>query len=242
MRRSIDMKPSERLIVALDVSTLEEAKKLVQTLSPLVNIFKVGKELFTAAGPDVVRMLNRQKMKVFLDLKYHDIPNTVAATCREAVKLGVFMLNVHTTGGERMLKEAAASIEAKPGLPKPLLIGVTVLTSLSQEDLKAVGISKDLKTQVADLALLAKKCGLQGVVASAQEIDLIREKCGKDFVLVVPGVRPVWAQANDQKRSLTPKEAIEKGADFIVVGRPITHAEHPLEAAQKIIEEISESR
>lgn len=235
------MNKDEKLIVALDVPNLEEAKKLVEILSPTVKVFKIGKELFTSAGPEVVRMVNAKGGKVFLDLKFHDIPNTVGAACEAATRLGVFMLNVHAVGGKSMMIQAVQSVnktaeelKTKP----PILIGVTVLTSMKEPDLKEVGIRNPLAQQVETLAALAKTCGLDGVVASGHELDLIKTAIGKDFLVVTPGVRPVWAGHGDQKRVMTPKEAIEKGADFIVVGRPVTQDKDPREAAQKILSEM----
>ena len=232
---------NEKLIVALDVSTLADAEKLVKTLSPVVSTFKIGKELFTSIGPSIVHMVHSHGGRVFLDLKFHDIPNTVGAACEAAVRLNVFMLNVHASGGKQMLFQAVQSVHKTAEELKinpPLLIGVTVLTSLRDEDLKEIGFKQTVEKQVGVLALLSKSCGLDGVVASAHEIAVIRKKCGKDFRIVTPGVRPVWAARGDQKRVMTPKEAVEAGADFIVVGRPITQAENLAEAAQKIIEEI----
>ncbi|MBI3251898.1 MAG: orotidine-5'-phosphate decarboxylase [Candidatus Omnitrophica bacterium] len=222
-----------KLIVALDVPNLKEAETLVKKLSPQVGIFKVGKELFTAAGPGAVAMIHSHGAKVFLDLKFHDIPNTVAAACEAASRLGVFMMNVHASGGKKMM-QAASAVN-----PRPILLGVTVLTSLSEEDLKEVGVQKNLKEQAASLARLAETSGLDGVVASGREISLIRETCGKKFLIVTPGVRPAWAAQGDQKRIVTPREAMTLGADYIVVGRPITQDPSPAEAAKKILAEIS---
>ncbi len=232
----------DKLIVALDVSSSKEAEKLVKTLSPVVKIFKVGKELFTSVGPSVVHMVHSHKAKVFLDLKFHDIPNTVAAACEAATRLGVFMLNVHALGGKQMLFSAVQAVHKTAVELKctpPLLIGVTVLTSLSEKDLTDVGIKVKLKKEVEKLTLLSKACGLDGVVASAQEIEIIRKAAGKDFLIVTPGVRPLWASKGDQKRVMTPREAIEKGANFIVVGRPITQASDPKDAAKKILAEMT---
>ncbi len=228
-----------KLIVALDVSSLKEAEKLVKNISPSVEVFKVGKELFTAVGPQVVQMIHSYHAKVFLDLKFHDIPNTVGAACEAAARLGVFMLNVHCLGGKEMLMKAASAVKNISMIP-PILLGVTILTSLKEADLEAVGIENDLKNEVKRLAQLAKTCGLNGVVASPQEIELIRKSTGPDFLIVTPGVRPSWAASGDQKRVLNPKEAVEKGADFIVVGRPITQNPDPLAAAKKILAEISQ--
>ena len=235
------MDMNDKLIVALDFSDLGEAERIVKQISPAVKIFKVGKELFTSAGPAAVEMIHSYKCKVFLDLKFHDIPNTVGSACEVATKLGVFMMNVHALGGKNMMFGAVQSVHKAAGekkVPAPKVLGVTVLTSLMDRDLKEVGISKKVKQEVKSLALLAQTCGLDGVVASGQEIQLIREAAGKDFLIVTPGVRPVWAAHGDQKRVVTPREAVDWGADFIVVGRPITADKNPAEAAQKILDEL----
>ena len=232
------MNKKDRLIVALDVPSLKEAEALVKTLSGSVHIFKIGKELFTSAGPEAVKMVHRHGAKVFLDLKFHDIPNTVAQALRAASNLNVFMVNVHCLGGRVMMQKAAEAVKASCKNP-PLLLGVTVLTSLAENDLKQVGIQKKIKDEVSALAKLAKKSGLDGVVASAQEIRLIRKACGKDFLIVTPGVRPAWAAVGDQKRIMTPREAIQAGSDFIVIGRPITQHSDPLAAARRILDETN---
>ena len=227
----------DKLIIALDVNTLEKAEALVQELSPAAGVFKVGKELFTAAGPAVIEMIHQHKAKVFLDLKFHDIPNTVAGAVRSAASLGVFMLNVHTLGGREMLRQAVGACgEVKSKLR---LLGVTILTSMDDAALREIGIPNPLQDEVLQLAALAKDCGLSGVVASGLEAPMIRKACGSGFLIVTPGVRPAWAAHGDQKRVLTPREALDGGADFIVVGRPVTAAEKPLEAAEKILKEIS---
>jgi orotidine-5'-phosphate decarboxylase len=231
----------DKLIVALDVAGLKEAEKLVKTLSPAVNIFKIGKELFTSAGPDVVKMVHARKKKVFLDLKFHDIPNTVGSACEAAAKLGVFMLNVHASGGRAMMYAAAQSVVKGAQSAKrkpPILLGVTVLTSMTGQDLQEVGIKKKVEEQVRDLAKLAQACGLDGVVASGQEIELIRKSTSPSFVIVTPGVRPLWAAHGDQKRIVTPADAIQKGAHYIVVGRPITQSPDPCKAAKDVLKEI----
>lgn len=231
----------DKLIVALDVSSLAEAKRLVKTLSSVVKIFKVGKELFTSAGPQVVQMIHKHRAKVFLDLKFHDIPNTVGAALEAATRLGVFMVNVHASGGRNMLYKAVQAVHLtaeKQKIKPPILLGVTVLTSLTDADLKEIGFKEGTRKQVEHLAKLSKSCGLDGVVASGQEIELIRKTCGGTFLIVTPGVRPVWSAKGDQKRIVTPLEAIEKGADFIVVGRPITQDPDPKKAAKKILDEM----
>ncbi len=231
----------DKLIVALDIANLKEAEKIVKALTPLVKFFKIGKELFTSAGPEAVRMVRRHKGKVFLDLKFHDIPNTVGAACEAATKLGVSMLNVHASGGKQMLFQAVQAVHktaVKEKIKTPILLGVTVLTSLTDQDLKEAGVHQKVSQQVERLAKLSKLCGLDGVVASGQEIHLIRKAMPKPFLVVTPGVRPLWAAHGDQKRIMTPKRAIEEGADFIVVGRPITQNTDPKAAAKKILNEI----
>ncbi len=235
------MPKQDQLIVALDVSNLSEAEKLVKTLSPVVKTFKVGKELFTSAGPEAVKMVHAHKSNVFLDLKFHDIPNTVGSACEAATRLGVWMMNVHAIGGKSMLFNAVQAVHKTSEelkVPHPKIIGVTVLTSLTDADLKEVGVKGKVKEEVEKLALLVQQCGLDGVVASGQEIELIRKVAGNHFLIVTPGVRPTWAAHGDQKRIITPKEAIEKGADFVVVGRPITQDRDPRVAAEKIIKEM----
>jgi orotidine-5'-phosphate decarboxylase len=232
---------TDRLIVALDVPDLKQAEVIVKKTSPLVKIFKVGKELFTSAGPDAVKMVHAYGGRVFLDLKFHDIPNTVASACEASVKLGVFLVNVHVSGGKTMMVNAVQAVHktaVEKKIHPPKILGVTVLTSMTDNDLKDVGFSKKVKQQVPHLAKLAKASGLDGVVASAQEIQLIRKACGRDFLIVTPGVRPVWAAHGDQKRVATPKDAVSAGADFIVIGRPITQHPQPLAAAEKILKEI----
>ncbi len=236
------MKKEDVLMVALDFSDLTEAEKIVKKISPLVKIFKVGKELFTSVGPAAVEMIHSYQCRVFLDLKFHDIPNTVGSACEAATKMGVFMMNVHALGGKTMMytsMQAVHKIASEKKIPPPKVLGVTVLTSLTDMDLKEIGIKKKVKREAQDLAVLVQRCGLDGVVASGQEIKLIRGVTGKNFLIVTPGVRPVWAPHGDQKRIVTPKEAIAFGADYIVVGRPITQHPQPLVAAEKILKEIS---
>ncbi|HTL71286.1 MAG TPA: orotidine-5'-phosphate decarboxylase [Candidatus Eisenbacteria bacterium] len=232
-------KNADRLIVALDAPTLKEAEQLVERLSPEVKTFKIGKELFTAAGPDAVRAVHARGGRVFLDLKFHDIPNTVASACLAAAALDVFMLNVHASGGREMMTKAAAALRlrAESGR-KPILLGVTVLTSLSAPELKETGVDRPLEKQVEHLAALARECGLDGVVASPHEVAALRRASGPDFVLVTPGVRPAWASRGDQKRVMTPAEAVAAGADYLVVGRPITQDADPRAAAAKVLDEI----
>lgn len=235
------MNHENKLIVALDVPTLAEAEALAKKLAPAVRFFKIGMELFTAEGPEAVRRLSHAGEKVFLDLKFHDIPNTVGSACEAAARLGVTFVNVHASGGEKMLFGAVQAVhkwaETSKGVP-PKVLAVTVLTSLADTDLPMIGVKGKVKAQVQRLAELAKRCGLDGAVCSPQEIETIRAAAGKDFLIVTPGVRPIWAARGDQKRVLTPREAIEKGADYLVIGRPITQAPDPLEAARKVLTEI----
>jgi len=238
--------PAERLILALDVETAQGAEGLVNLLRGRVGAFKVGIQLFTANGPAVVRAIQEKGEKVFLDLKFHDIPNTVAQAVTQACKLGVFMLNLHASGGSEMMKaaaKAAKSLSPDRNSSRPILLAVTVLTSLNESILgEELSIQRSLREQVVHLAWMAQESGLDGVVASPQEIREIRAACGKDFLIVTPGVRPSWAAAGDQKRIMTPREAIEAGADYIVVGRPILAAPDPAVAASRIIEEIESAR
>jgi len=236
------MDSKEKIIVALDTADMRFAKKLISSLKDLVKIFKVGNEFFTACGPKAVQLVRDVGAQVFLDLKYHDIPNTVAQAARVAVSLEVFMFNVHISGGLQMMQEAcmAAADEArKRNLSSPKLIGVTLLTSLSQEEVtKQIGISKSINDTVLHYAELAQKAGLDGVVASPREIELIRSKLGSEFLIVTPGIRPAWAERGDQERVMTPQEALKLGADYIVIGRPITGVKDPRQAALRIFEEL----
>lgn len=228
------MTPADRLIVALDLDGLEPAEQMVQKLVPAgVARFKIGLNLFTQAGPAAVEMVHRNGGKVFLDLKFHDIPNTVTQAVQAAARLGVWMANVHTQGGGTMMRQASAA--ANP----ILLIGVTVLTSMAEKDLPDLGINKPLKDQVLNLARLAKASGLSGVVASAREAKEIRQACGEGFLIVTPGIRPPGEDADDQQRTATPAEAIRAGADYLVVGRPILKAADPAKAARAILDECT---
>lgn len=232
----------ERLVLALDVDDLKKANELVDKLSDYVGVFKIGSQLFTAEGAKVVNMVNERGGKVFLDLKFHDIPNTVAQAAEVATKLGVYIFNVHTLGGYEMMKttaEVTAKTSQELGVKKPLILGVTLLTSINQEILeKEIGIKKRLKEQVVHLAKLAKAAGLDGVVASSWEIKEIRKACGEDFVILTPGIRPAGKSFDDQKRVMTPREAIKLGADFLVIGRPIRNAVNPVEAAKEILRKM----
>jgi orotidine-5'-phosphate decarboxylase len=227
----------DRLIVALDVPSAEKARQVVQSIGESASFYKVGKQLFTAEGPQVVRDLVASGRKVFLDLKFHDIPNTVAGAVAEAAKLGVTMVNVHASGGRKMLKaavDAAAQSESKP-----LLLAVTVLTSLSDEDLPEIGVTGSAQEQVLRLAKLALSAGCGGLVASAREARELRSRFGSDFAIVTPGVRPAGAVIGDQSRVLSPKEAVAAGATHLVVGRPILEAPNPAGAAEEIVREMS---
>lgn len=239
------MKPHERIVLALDVDTREEALELVHNLKDYVGVFKVGMQLFNSTGPTIVEEINNLGGKVFVDLKLHDIPNTVAQAGKVLTRLNCYMFNVHAAGGREMMRKLAEEVakeSEKLGISNPITLAVTVLTSISQQDLERDMFIKDMRIEelVVKWALMAKESGVMGVVCSPQEIKAIRTACGPDFKIVTPGIRPVWAAANDQKRITTPKEAIELGADYIVIGRPITAAADPIEAAKKITEELEE--
>ncbi|PLX97476.1 MAG: orotidine-5'-phosphate decarboxylase [Desulfuromonas sp.] len=234
----------ERLIFALDVDSYDEAQQWVRILADEVGMFKVGKQLFTRCGPQVVKMIRDAGGGVFLDLKYHDIPNTVAKASVEAARMGVQMFNVHALGGGKMMRTMIEEVNAatiQEGLPLPIVLAVTILTSSSQDDLREVGIELPVERMVPRLAALAQHNGLHGVVASAQELPLIRQSCGDDFVVVTPGVRPATADRDDQQRVMTPGEAIAAGADYLVVGRPISKADDPVMAARAIVKEMTEA-
>ena len=229
-----------KLIVALDVDTEAKALDLAKGLKGAAEIFKVGSVLFASCGPDIIGKI-KGLGAVFLDLKFHDIPNTVAASVRAATRLGADIVNVHALGGEEMMRAASSAgrDEAKAlGIARPKVIAVTMLTSTDKDGLKKIGIRDTIEKQLLILARLARASGLDGVVASGREVKLLRKEFGKDFLIVTPGVRPAWAAKADQKRVATPKEAIEDGADYIVVGRPIIESDDPLKAAEKILEEI----
>lgn len=235
------MTPKDRLIAALDVDTEEKAVKIAGILKDDVKLFKIGLELFSSCGPSIVKKIKETGCGVFLDLKLHDIPNTVAKAARAATRLGVYMFNVHALGGYEMMKAAfdAAGDEAgRLKIERPKILAVTILTSMDEKALKKVGVDDNMEKQVLKLAGLAKEAGLNGVVASPHEIKSIRKGLGRDFLIVTPGVRPAGADSHDQKRVATPKEAIDLGADYIVVGRPITEAKDPAEAARRILQEI----
>lgn len=230
--------PHERTFVALDTTDLSYALDLANALSGHVGGMKVGKEFFTACGPDGVRAVTDCGMPVFLDLKFHDIPNTVAGAVKASLALSPYMVNVHACGGETMMRAAVQSAEAA-GEGRPLVLGVTVLTSMDESDLQGIGVESSIPDQVLRLASLAQFSGMDGVVCSAREVEDLREHLGKEFKLVVPGIRPQWASSDDQKRIVTPAAAIAIGADYLVIGRPITGAGNPVEAADKIAAEIA---
>jgi len=239
--KKVIMSPKDRLIVALDVDTEEKAIKMLDKLENDVKFFKVGFELFSSCGPAIIKIIKEKDCDVFLDLKFHDIPNTVSKAAAAVTRLGVFMFNVHALGGYDMMKEAeeASRREAeKLGMTRPIVLAVTILTSMDENGLKKVGVNANIQSEVLRLAKLAKAAGLDGVVASPSEAKAIREEMGKDFLIVTPGVRPALSASYDQKRIATPEEAIKAGADYIVVGRPITEAKDPASSAQEILKEI----
>ncbi len=234
----------KRLIFALDTSSLADAFKWVELLNGRVGLFKVGKEAFTAFGPELLKGIKERGGRVFLDLKFHDIPNTVSAAALAAVSWGVDMFNVHAAGGPEMMRRTADAIKGLPGPGKPLMLAVTVLTSLDDDDLQEIGYRYSAAELALRLAALAKRSGMDGVVASAWEVSAIRKQCGEDFVIVTPGIRLAEGAekkiaSDDQKRTLTPAEAIREGADYLVVGRPIRTARDPGKTADSIVEEIS---
>ncbi len=234
---------AKRLLCAIDTVELDTAVSLAQSLSDVVGGAKLGLEFFTAHGPDGVIAVAKCGLPVFLDLKYHDIPNTVAGAVRGSVGLNPFMMTVHIAGGPAMLRAAMAAsfrLADRNTGRRPLVVGITVLTSFDDDDLDAVGMKGPVPDQVRRLAEIAQTSGLDGVVASAHDIDGLRRQCGDDFTLVVPGIRPAWSSADDQKRIITPAEAVRRGADYLVVGRPITRSDDPPAAARRIIDEMAD--
>lgn len=226
-----------KLIVALDFEKQNDALALIEQLDPTLCALKVGSEMFTLWGTSFVRQLISKQFKVFLDLKFHDIPNTVAQSCKAAAELGVWMMNVHASGGFEMMSTAVNALESY-GTERPLLIAVTVLTSFKQEDLIRIGIEQPLAVHVNKLALLAKDAGLNGVVCSAHEVPTIKTDCGANFITVTPGIRLESNSFDDQSRVMTPKQAIAVGSDYLVVGRPITRAPDPLACVHEILNQI----
>lgn len=226
-----------RIIVALDFPSDQPALAMVDQLDPAKCRLKVGKELFTRSGPALVRDLQSRGFDVFLDLKFHDIPNTTSAAVAAAADLGVWMVNVHASGGEKMMTACRDRLESF-GKDRPLLIAVTVLTSMGPEDLAGIGITDSPEAQVSRLATLTRNCGLDGVVCSAQEAPALKAEQGKDFKLVTPGIRPLSADKGDQQRIMTPTDALKAGSDYLVIGRPITQAADPLAALEAIHSEV----
>lgn len=234
----------ERLIFALDVDDYQAAEDWVARLAGQVGAFKIGKQLFTRCGPQVVKMVIERGGAVFLDLKYHDIPNTVAKAGLEAARLGVRMFNVHALGGREMMQALVAGIDAvapRGTAERPLLLAVTILTSSDDATLRDIGIDRPVAEMVPRLAKLAQDAGMDGVVASPREVESIREACGPDFAIVTPGVRPVFAALDDQKRVTTPADALQAGADYLVIGRPISAAADPADAAESILKEMRQA-
>lgn len=233
----------EKLCLALDVDTLSKAKEMVRLLKDYVGVFKVGLQLFTKEGPKTVETIRNLGGNVFLDLKFHDIPNTVGNAARLATKMGVYMFNIHAAGGSEMMRAAVEAVKEesqKSSIPKPIILAVTVLTSINNAILsKEMNLNGEVKDQVMHFAELAQSSKVPGVVASPEEISAIRNKCGSDFIILTPGIRPIWSTAkDDQKRVTTPGEAIRLGADYIVIGRPILNANDPVEASAKILTEM----
>ncbi|MES2366426.1 MAG: orotidine-5'-phosphate decarboxylase [Pseudomonadota bacterium] len=226
-----------KIIVALDYPDADSALALVARLDPLLCRLKVGKQLFTAAGPGFVELLVRRGFAVFLDLKFHDIPTTVALACKAAANLGVWMMNVHALGGSTMMRTAREALGESA--QRPLLIAVTLLTSMNEQDMQEIGLAGNPKEAVLRLASLTEVAGLDGVVCSAQEASLLKHSIGDAFCLVTPGIRPAMVASGDQQRVMTPAAALAAGSDYLVIGRPITHAEDPLKALQDIYIEIS---
>lgn len=231
----------KRLIFALDVPTQREALEMVDLLKGEVGMFKVGKQLFVACGPVIVKEIRKRRADVFLDLKFHDIPRTVAKAAGEAARLGVAMLDVHATGSVEMMRQTVrevAKVARVHRVPRPKVLAITVLTSLNREDLDRVGVHSSVENQVARLAKLARMCGMDGVVASPHEVARIRRECGPRFLIVTPGVRPASSDVEDQKRVMTPAQAIRAGAKYLVIGSPIRNAADPVQAARDIVAEM----
>jgi len=231
-----------RLIFALDVESFAESEELVKLLAKEVGVFKVGKQLFLHSGPEVVRMIHRHGGDVFLDLKFHDIPHTVAKAGAEAARLGVRFFDLHASGSFEMMERTHAEVVRvcrREGIRRPKILAVTVLTSLGKSDLRRVGIEPDVEHQVVRLARLAKRAGMDGVVASPLEIGRIRRECGRSLLIVTPGVRPPSDTRDDQKRVMTPHEAMRAGADYLVIGRPIRDAKDPLAAAREVVADMA---
>lgn len=237
-----EQKLAEKIIVALDVDNEEDAYMLVSQLSSTITFYKIGLKLFVSCGPRIITGLKKFGVRVFLDLKFHDIPNTVASAARVAVSYGVDMFNIHLSGGREMILrtvEAAEKKSVQMGIPCPQIVGVTVLTSFNQKNLQEeAGVQRSLIDHVLHLAQMARECGLNGIVASPREAQVVRKEIGDDFIIVTPGVRPLWAASGDQQRIMTPRRALQEGASYLVIGRPIIEHPSPREAAEKIVAEI----
>lgn len=229
-------KNDPKIIVALDFPNEKQTLDFVRQLNPNLCRLKIGKELFTATGATLVEKLMSQGFDIFLDLKFHDIPNTVAAACRSAAELGVWLVDMHASGGKRMMEAAANAVANYTNRPK--LIAVTVLTSMTEDDLTEIGVPSPVEQQVLRLATLAQNSGIDGVVCSAQEAALLRQQLGQDFLLVTPGIRPATNNNDDQRRTMTPTQAIAAGSSYLVIGRPITQAQNPMEALLDIHQSI----
>jgi orotidine-5'-phosphate decarboxylase len=229
----------KKIIFAMDVKEFSDVELWAELLSKHVGMFKVGKQLYTACGPAAVRMIQKCGGEIFLDLKYHDIPNTVAMATLEAANLGVKLCDLHALGGHEMMSKTMETLDKNfSAAERPKVLAITVLTSSNEETLRGIGINLSVPEMVVKLAKLAQSAGVDGVVASPQEVGLIREACGKDFLVVTPGVRPAFASTDDQKRIMTPSDAVKAGSDYLVIGRPIAAAENPVGAAQAIVDEI----
>ena len=242
--KALDQKSTtgEKIIVALDVETAAEARRIIDEIGGEVGAFKIGLQLFTSAGASFVREVVDKNIRLFLDVKFHDIPHTVAKASVEVARLGVWMFNIHAIGGSEMMSRTVDAVREacdRENLEQPKIIGVTILTSANQANLSEVGIEREIDSQVVNLARLTAKCGLDGVVASPLEVEALRRNVEKkDFLIVTPGIRPTFATNDDQKRVMTPKEAVAQGADYLVIGRPITQADDKIAAVSKILEEI----
>jgi orotidine-5'-phosphate decarboxylase len=229
----------KKIIFAMDVKEFSDVQLWAELLSQHVGMFKVGKQLYTACGPAAVRMIQKCGGEIFLDLKYHDIPNTVAMATLEAANLGVKLCDLHAMGGYEMMSKTMEALDKNfAAAERPKVLAITVLTSSNEETLRGIGVNLTVPEMVVKLAKLAQSAGVDGVVASPQEVGLIREACGKDFLVVTPGIRPAFASTDDQKRVMTPADAVKAGCDYMVIGRPIAAAESPVDAAQAIVDEI----
>ncbi len=239
------MPHKDRLILALDLNDPDHALEVVDKFSEWVTTFKVGLELFSTAGPEIVRKIHDREKKVFLDLKFHDIPNTVSRAAVQVARLGVSMFNLHASGGYEMMRrtrDAVVETCLKENIPRPKIIAVTVLTSISEDEFRnEMGFQHGIRTHVRHLASMANEAGLDGVVASGHEVSSIRKKHGKDFIIVTPGIRPSWSPPDDQKRTMTPRDALRNGADYLVIGRAVLAQKNPVEAIDLITLEILSS-